>query len=421
MIELGKISLSDSESALEARQKVHSILQILKVDRYTNAEFSTLFSEICRRLREDHSSIIVETFVRQSAGRKALSFEISPVDETRTAWLATIDCRITRQCVLGISVADGTLSLDLQIPRIDEDSVPAVTTEAREAIARLTLEQAYEALRHSQAEAIKAKEAAESANVAKSQFLANMSHELRTPLNAVIGYSEMLAEDAAEAGEEQKLADLNRIKQAGRHLLSLITNVLDLSKIEAGKIELSIETFSVKRLMDEVVTTMTPLVEKGGNALRLDNAASGVMMRSDPTKLRQILINILGNAAKFTSDGEISLSVRSIEDEDGVIWMEFRIADTGIGMDAEQRNRVFEEFVQGDASTTREYGGSGLGLAISSRFCSMLGGETTVESVPGKGSIFTVRLPSKAPSAGREAFAPAKERTQPPEAPGGKG
>ncbi len=235
-----------------------------------------------------------------------------------------------------------------------------------------------------------AKEAAEDANRAKSAFLANMSHELRTPLNAIIGYSEILQE---EPDAEKLVPDLQKIHAAGRHLLSLINDVLDLSKIESGKMELVIEDFEVARLLEDVEATIRPLVAKNRNQLVVRGAAEAGRMRADVTRLRQVLFNLLSNASKFTEDGTISLE--ATRERNGRELVVFRVRDSGIGMTPEQQARVFEDFVQADASTSRRYGGTGLGLAISRRFCRMMDGEIEVESVSGKGSLFTVRLPAE--------------------------
>ncbi|MGE5027365.1 MAG: response regulator [Betaproteobacteria bacterium] len=243
-------------------------------------------------------------------------------------------------------------------------------------------------------EANKAQEAAEQANRSKSIFLANMSHELRTPLNAIIGYSEMLLEEAEELGEEGFVADLHKIQSAGKHLLGLINDILDLSKIEAGKMELYLEDFDAAAMADEVCTTIRPLVEKNGNKLEVRCEGDPGEMRSDLTKVRQMLFNLLSNASKFTENGIITLTLsRQTGAED---WLTFKVADSGIGMTGEQLGRLFQAFTQADASTTRKYGGTGLGLTITRRFCEMMGGTIEVESEPGKGSVFTMRLPARA-------------------------
>jgi PAS domain S-box-containing protein len=238
------------------------------------------------------------------------------------------------------------------------------------------------------------KEAAEEANRAKSTFLANMSHELRTPLNAIIGYSEMLLEETTDQGQSAMLPDLEKIRTAGKHLLTLINAILDLSKIEAGKIELVLETFGVSGLIAEIVTTIKPLLERNGNTLEVHGADTGDLMHADPVRVRQCLLNLLSNACKFTEQGTITLQVRRVT-ESGGDWLIFRVTDTGIGMTPEQQSRLFQDFSQADASTTRKYGGTGLGLAISQRFCHMMGGDIMVESSPGQGSTFTLLLPAE--------------------------
>ncbi len=237
-----------------------------------------------------------------------------------------------------------------------------------------------------------AKEAAESANRAKSAFLANMSHELRTPLNAIIGYSEMLEEEAEDLGYEDLAPDLKKIQGAGNHLLDLINNILDLSKIEAGRMELYLETFEVAKMIDEVKFTVAPLVDKNQNQFVIEMGDVGTM-RADLTKVRQTLFNLLSNAAKFTENGTITLAVERRADREESEWLYFSVRDTGIGMTAQQMQEVFKEFQQADASTTRKYGGTGLGLTISRRFCQMMGGDVIVESDYGKGTTFTVVLP----------------------------
>ncbi len=253
-----------------------------------------------------------------------------------------------------------------------------------------------ELVRQRTGELAAARDAAVRASQAKGQFLASMSHELRTPLNAIIGYSEMLYEEAEDRDLDTFLPDLVKIREAGSHLLSLINDVLDLSKIEAGKMDVFIEDFEVADLIEQVHSVIEPLMTKNANTLIVDCAPDAGAIRSDQTKLRQSLFNLLSNAAKFTERGRITLAARRIL-QDGNDVLEFKVSDTGIGMTGEQLGRLFQAFAQAEVSTSREYGGTGLGLAITRQFCRMLGGDVAVESTPGKGSTFAIVVPAIAP------------------------
>jgi len=253
----------------------------------------------------------------------------------------------------------------------------------------------------------RAKEAAEAANRAKSTFLANMSHELRTPLTSILGYSELLQLRSIDRNYADFVADLERIQASGNHLLALINDILDLSKIEAGRLELYLESFDVPALANYVASTVQPMVERNANTLEVRCPDDLGKMHADMTRVQQILFNLLSNAAKFTERGVITFAVgrESVGDGD---WFTFHVADTGIGISSEQQRSLFKEFMQADVSTTRKYGGTGLGLALSARFCRMMGGDIVVESQVGSGSRFVVRLPAVVASPG--AVSPAKLR-----------
>jgi PAS domain S-box-containing protein len=249
-------------------------------------------------------------------------------------------------------------------------------------------------LRAANAELILARDAAEASNRAKSHFLANMSHELRTPLNAIMGYSELLQELAQDLGQQDFLPDLQKILVSARHLLTLINDILDLSKIDAGKVELCLETFDLAPMIADAATTIRPLIDKNGNALEVRAGAGLGTLHADQTRVRQVLFNLLSNAGKFTQQGTVTLAAEREAAPSGD-WVVFRVRDTGIGMTPEQMAKLFQPFTQADVSTARTYGGTGLGLAISRKLAQMMGGDVTVESAPGQGSTFTLRLPAE--------------------------
>jgi adenylate cyclase len=228
----------------------------------------------------------------------------------------------------------------------------------------------------------------------KSQFLSSVSHELRTPLNAIIGLTEMMVSNAARFGTEKALEPLQRVNRAGQHLLGLINQVLDLSKIEAGKLELNPQTVQLAPLIDEVIGTARQLAQQNNNRLVIEASDDLGTLTVDPMRLRQILLNLLSNACKFTKEGEVALRGRRVSN--GGHWIELSVSDTGIGMMPQQQAKLFEEFTQADATTAQRFGGTGLGLAITRKLARMMGGDVTVTSQPGKGSVFTVRLPVRA-------------------------
>jgi PAS domain S-box-containing protein len=236
--------------------------------------------------------------------------------------------------------------------------------------------------------------AAEAATRTKATFLANMGHELRTPLNAIIGYSEILQEEAHEAGYADLIPDLDRVRTAGRKLLHLVNELLDLARLEAGTLQLRVEPVAVHSLLAEVTEAVRPLLQTHYNRLDVSCPPDLLTMQADPDKLRQALYNVLSNAAKFTEGGTVRLTVEAIEDSSGS-WVEFQVQDSGIGMTAEQVAGLFSEFQQADSSTTRKHGGAGLGLALAQRYCRMMGGAIRASSIPGQGSLFVLRLPAR--------------------------
>jgi signal transduction histidine kinase len=279
----------------------------------------------------------------------------------------------------------GVLHLDRTVVRpFTDKQIELVETFADQAVIAIENVRLFDEIQD------KSRQLAE-ASERKSQFLASMSHELRTPLNAIIGLTEMMVTNAARFGTEKALEPLRRVNAAGTHLLSLINEVLDLSKIEAGKLELNPEPINLARLIDEVVGTAGQLAEKNQNRLIVEAQENLGALTADSVRLKQILLNLLSNACKFTKEGEVALRVRKVVD--GRDWVELAVADTGIGMTPEQQAKLFQDFTQADSLTARRYGGTGLGLAITRKLARMMGGDVTVASEPGKGSVFTVRLP----------------------------
>ncbi|MBD1938909.1 MASE1 domain-containing protein [Microcoleus sp. FACHB-68] len=404
-----EVSLRENQASLANAQRIAQVgnwdLDLMKQHLSWSDEVYRLVGFSPGTIRPAH-----ETFLQlvHPDDRELVSESFSQALNERTPY--SIDYRIVRP--------DGT-------QRTVHEQVEIILNQAGEAV-RLT-GTVQDITERQRAEEFRlAKEAAEEANRAKSAFLANMSHELRTPLNAIIGYSEMLQEEAEDAGEDAFVEDLLKINSAGKQLLSLISDILDLSKIEAGRMTLHLETFEISTLIWEVVTTIQPLVDKNANTLTIHCPDDIGSMQLDLSKVRQALLNILSNAAKFTKQGKITLTVdtaaelnyKAGERDNGRVgenlqsfapslshnlagsnssspWIIFSVTDTGIGMTPQQSAQVFQPFTQADNSTTRNYGGTGLGLTITQKFCQMMGGDITVSSELGHGSTFTIWLPVK--------------------------
>jgi signal transduction histidine kinase/pSer/pThr/pTyr-binding forkhead associated (FHA) protein len=301
---------------------------------------------------------------------------------------------LASQSAIAIENSRLYLRLEAEAKAREEELLALVEDRTRNlALALLEMEKSQKESERQKEIAELAMASAEDANVAKSQFLANMSHELRTPLNAVIGYSEIMMEDSDILSPAEMLSDLKKIHASAKHLLNIIDDILDLSKIESGRMEFYLENFEIRKLVFEVASTIQPLAEKNANQLKVHCPEEVGEMRADLTRLRQILFNLLSNACKFTEHGTIMLTVER-ETLSGVDWITFRVSDTGIGMTLQQLRKLFQPFVQADATTTRKFGGTGLGLVISRKFCQMMGGDVVVESAERKGSMFIVRLPA---------------------------
>jgi signal transduction histidine kinase/DNA-binding response OmpR family regulator len=434
MIELGRISVRTPEAVNEARRKIFNLAESCSFDEISASRLTTIFSELVRLGRTSGNRVDIALNLEERNGQNGLSlifsygekinlvpdlarffdfFDLSSPDGGPTTleafhYLPDNFPRLTddfiatqRQKLTQLSREE--LLEDLQIKneelRTSTEEILKAKRLAEEATSALQsqvleLAQARRAMLNILEDLEEAKQGALEATKAKSNFLANMSHELRTPMNAILGYSEMLMEDAEDQGQEDFIPDLQKIHTAGKHLLGLINEILDLSKIEAGKMELFLESFDVAGMINEVASTLRPLVDKNANTLQVHLAPDLGAMHADLTKVRQSLFNLLSNASKFTEKGTITLDAEPVV-RDGARWIAFRVADTGIGMTPEQLDKLFQPFVQADASTSRKYGGTGLGMTITQLFIKMMGGEMNVASEPGAGTTFTVLLPTE--------------------------
>jgi signal transduction histidine kinase len=344
-------------------------------------------------LHEYMTSVRLEPGHGTVAGRVALerkAIQIPDVQSEAGYTLAEAMRKAGAHTILGVPLLREGIPIGVLVmmrrrkQAFNEKQIELITTFADQAVIAIENVRLFDEIQD------KSRQLAE-ASENKSRFLSSMSHELRTPLNAIIGLTEMMVTNAARFGTEKALEPLRRVNAAGTHLLSLINEILDLSKIEAGKLDLNLEPVNLSRLIDEVIGTAGQLAEKNKNRLIIEGHENVGSLTADSMRLKQILLNLLSNACKFTKEGEVALRVRKVAD--GHEWVELAVADTGIGMTAEQQAKLFQDFTQADSLTARRYGGTGLGLAITRKLACMMGGDVTVTSEPGKGSVFTVRLP----------------------------
>ena len=424
-------SVSLLENLLERRSKVLKLLLDVSNDLLQDRSQAELFDLILRRLfdvldvdrgvilMKDVGGGLVQSAVRFGLGLARTDVTLSRriveavTKEGRGALFvgsASSDGQVAKvnesmqqmgvsSCLAAPISVDGEvvgmvyLDVRLQRRQFDEEDLRVVTAVANSLAVKVrTLKQEEE--RRRVEEMRLSRDAAHAANSAKSAFIASMSHELRTPLNAIIGYSEMVQEGLLDDGLARHVPDLEKITAASKHLLTLINDVLDLSKIEAGRMMIVPATFDVAPIVAEAAASVRPLLEQNRNSLRVEGKETLGSMDSDSTRLRQVLLNLLSNAAKFTEDGAVTLLCRRMPTAAGDA-LHFVISDTGIGMTTEQLTRLFQPFSQADASTSKKYGGTGLGLAISRQLCRLMGGDISVDSELGKGTSFTVRLPAE--------------------------